>query len=283
MLDSDRAVRSVEREFAYQAERVRTLRSAYDHMRECPMSTFDMVMWYREYQRVLLELRAFINWKDVIAARVADIFFDRPHPVLPLRGVITSNITLVCDMFRCGVPVWWVRPRYTLTTDLVIERLKTQVEPGWIMSTSRIMNHYGMEKETALWIDAPHAQLSRARLHDRLRRFTLTNKPLLEPLKSLSLSLNGDEQRSTQVEGHTSIEHYASAIPNDYEASLVVEDDVMMEDISREPAVVDVEHITMNALGGDYDNECVQSVILWYGTYSQTSFVARAYQIQIPI
>lgn len=53
-------------EFGFQQERVETLRTIYEQLRATPMATFDMKMWFREFQRVLLELCAFTIYHRVV-------------------------------------------------------------------------------------------------------------------------------------------------------------------------------------------------------------------------
>ena len=71
-----------------------------------PMKFFDVLMWFREFQRLLLETRGWIYWMDVVRPRLLDPDFHAPFPVLPIRGVFTSNLNLVNELYATAAVNW---------------------------------------------------------------------------------------------------------------------------------------------------------------------------------
>ncbi|KAH9950848.1 hypothetical protein B0H21DRAFT_819001 [Amylocystis lapponica] len=184
---SEAEVTKIMGEFAFQGERVETLRTIYEQLRATPMSTFDIKMWFREFQRVLLELRAFVIYHRVVRRRLDDSTLHQPWPVLPLRGVITQDVFTVKALFWIGVPVWYIRPRFTLTSHTIIIRIRTQIPAAGLFSTKKFMSHHGHVEETKQWLDAPQTQALRGNAQDKLRRFTQMSRVVLQPLKVYSL------------------------------------------------------------------------------------------------
>ncbi|ETW83432.1 hypothetical protein HETIRDRAFT_109123 [Heterobasidion irregulare TC 32-1] len=118
------------RDYKYQRGRADCLFVAYQRLPSVPMTSFDALLWFREFQRVLLDMRAWVIYKQEIQSRLFDPDFDSPTPVLPLRSVITKHFSVVNRLIRCGIPVWWIRERETLTTDTLIRVLISRAALG---------------------------------------------------------------------------------------------------------------------------------------------------------
>ncbi|OBZ76261.1 hypothetical protein A0H81_03029 [Grifola frondosa] len=190
-----RTAKKVAGMFRFQKQRCDDLKMVFDHLKEVPMSSFDTLLWFREFQRVLLDLRAFIIYREVIVPRLNDVNFKQPQPVLPLRGVITSHLHLVSEMYRVGVPVWYVRDRVSITERTLIVRVETLLLAGVCFSSAITMKHGQHLANAPLWVDAPMAQVIRGSLQERLRRFSLTSRPILRPLETYSAGRVGDFEK----------------------------------------------------------------------------------------
>ncbi|KAH9916550.1 hypothetical protein B0H21DRAFT_827959 [Amylocystis lapponica] len=184
---SEAEVTKIMGEFAFQGERVKMLRTIYEQLCATPMSTFDIKMWFREFQRVLLELRAFVIYYHVVRRRLDDSTLHQPWPVLPLRGVIRQDVFTVKALCQIGVPVWYIRPHFTLTSDTIIIRICTQIPAAGLFLTKTFMSHHGHVEETMQWLNTPQTQALRGNAQDKLCRFTQMSHVVLQPLKVYSL------------------------------------------------------------------------------------------------
>lgn len=104
--------------------RMGSLWHAIAKLQEVPMAAIDVLAWYREAQRLMLEVRAWVIYETVIVPRLHNPEEDHRGLVLPVRGVITSRLRVVEDLYRIGVPVWCVRPLHTLTDHTIIYRVR---------------------------------------------------------------------------------------------------------------------------------------------------------------
>ncbi|THH13022.1 hypothetical protein EW146_g7153 [Bondarzewia mesenterica] len=93
--------------YKYQAYRSACLYRAYTQLTQVLMSTFDTLLWFRESQQILLDIRSWIIYMEVVKLRWDNPFFrvERPEDILPVRGIITSNITLAEHMLCIRIPV----------------------------------------------------------------------------------------------------------------------------------------------------------------------------------
>ncbi|KAI0039941.1 hypothetical protein FA95DRAFT_1612178 [Auriscalpium vulgare] len=80
----------------------------------------EALQWFREAQRLLLEIRAWYNFMAVIKPRIeayrAGKGPKKPYPPLPLRGVFTARRATAETLYWVGVPVWWARHLYTFNS-----------------------------------------------------------------------------------------------------------------------------------------------------------------------
>ncbi|OBZ77878.1 hypothetical protein A0H81_01585 [Grifola frondosa] len=155
------------------------LQSALVHLVEIPMSTFDVAQWFREVQRLLLEVRGWLIYTDILAPRlVTPNFHDEEH-VLPLRGVFTGRLTVAETLFRCGVPVWWVRPAYTLTTATVIMRIHAVIPPSVHFNLKQQMKHGKHSQQAPTWLQASTFDGLSESIGRQLSRISLSGRPML--------------------------------------------------------------------------------------------------------
>lgn len=143
------------------------------------LSTFHTVMWFREFQRLLLDLRAVIIYMAVIKPRLDDPTVDFSSHPLPLRGIITSKEYLLRELYRVGVPVWYIRPQDSLTTDTRIRRACTVVPVGVAFSSRRGMRHGQHERTAPALNEAPNYDPSSGGVLDRIQKISLTNRAII--------------------------------------------------------------------------------------------------------
>lgn len=168
--------------FLYQERRFLDIVRAVRHLKEVPMSSFDTLMWFREVQRILLDLRGWVIYMKVILPRWKDPCFrvKSPRDILPVRGCFTSNRSILDVMFRIGVPVWYVREAITITTITKIIRVKTVIANSVALSATTVMQHFGHTYQTPLWGHVGFE--TSADIHEGVRRLGLTSQPMFRPL-----------------------------------------------------------------------------------------------------
>ena len=183
------------RDYKYQRGRADCLFVAYQRLSSVPMTSFDALLWFREFQRVLLDMRAWVIYKQEIQSRLFDPDFDSPTPVLPLRGVITKHFSVVNRLFRCGIPVWWIRERETLTTDTLIVRVKEVTRSSFAFTSDLTMVHGEYRSAAPLWEQAPqHDIFSQKNIHAQLRGFSLTSRPIFLPFHEYTADKIGNRR-----------------------------------------------------------------------------------------
>ncbi|ETW79411.1 hypothetical protein HETIRDRAFT_117364 [Heterobasidion irregulare TC 32-1] len=87
-----------ERRKHYVLREIDYLRRACSRLQETPMSYFDVVLWYRDTQRLILGLRAWLIYMTIIKPRLDNPEFADYDNVLPLRGVFTKKESIVHTM-----------------------------------------------------------------------------------------------------------------------------------------------------------------------------------------
>ncbi|GJF00802.1 hypothetical protein PsYK624_171030 [Phanerochaete sordida] len=163
----------------YQTSKAMQLNRAYTVLRYHSMEWFDAVLWFREWQRLLLDLRAWILWLDVVRPRQLDPTFMKPFPVLPIRGVITSDPALVYDMFRVGVPVWYIHNISFLTTQTRILAVQNFVDPSIYFSAISTIEEDGVTVPAPRLASGPRLRnMSYQDLRVYVRKFSLSHSPI---------------------------------------------------------------------------------------------------------
>lgn len=148
-----------------------------------PTTFFKFLMWWREYQRVLLELRAFINYYRVLKPRYDDPTSNYTNtPPLPFRGVITAASHLLRTAFRVGLPVWYVRGTDTLLMSTKIGEVVQSLDSGMCFERSRIMRYQGATQTAPAWYEVIHDDPTIGSVFQRIKKYSLTSRPLLYPM-----------------------------------------------------------------------------------------------------
>lgn len=156
-----------------------SLWKAITRLRETPLSSFEALQWFREAQRVLLEVQAWVLYTDVVAPRLEDPGFDARHQVLPLRGVITGQLSVVEEMYRVGVPVWWIRPLHSLTDRTVIQKVVLPINWTSYFSCRTMMVHGKFKASAPRWMDGAAVDSIGEGLSTRVRKYGLLSRPQL--------------------------------------------------------------------------------------------------------
>ncbi|THH29461.1 hypothetical protein EUX98_g4727 [Antrodiella citrinella] len=108
---------------------------------------FITMLLFREFQRVLLALRGWVIYYSVIWPRL-NAQDDFSEKVLPLRGAFSDDTAFVAEMYRVGVPVWYIRPLDTINSSTVVNRSVVSVSARKSFSASSMM-HLGCRPEHA--------------------------------------------------------------------------------------------------------------------------------------
>ena len=178
--------------YLFHRSKLAKLQQTFNVLQQHTASYFEILMYYREFQRLLLDVRGWIYWMSEIRPRVLDPDFCRPFPVLPVRGVITSDPLLVQTFFRVGIPVWYVRKLHTFTSHTWINQVRTELAPiGY--SHKRIISGTSCSTIAPSWKDGPDmAWLAPDELHERARRFSILNRPMLHDVREYELDSVAD-------------------------------------------------------------------------------------------
>lgn len=120
--DTPQVAASKKARVAFVRRRARCLERAVCRLKDTPMTKYDTLLWWREAQRLLLELRGWHQYEAVIVPAIQDPRVEAKG-VLPVRGAITTRPNLVADLHRLGVPVWEIRAEHTLTDRTVIYKV----------------------------------------------------------------------------------------------------------------------------------------------------------------
>ncbi|KAI0037683.1 hypothetical protein FA95DRAFT_1613983 [Auriscalpium vulgare] len=163
---------------AFAAQLLVRSKTVHDVLAETPMTPNEVLQWFRESQRLLLELQAWVIFMEVIKPRIEDPNFVTPL-VLPVRGVITEKILLANTMFRVGVPVWLVREAHTIGEKTAVKSAVRVTLHTIHMSDKRFMIHGDNYRKAPAWIDAPTLDAAMQGIRDQLRRFSLSSRPLV--------------------------------------------------------------------------------------------------------
>ncbi|KAI0314373.1 hypothetical protein OF83DRAFT_1085702 [Amylostereum chailletii] len=166
----------------YAAQQVVRLSWAIDNLVDSVLTLVDALQWFREAQHLIMDLRAWADYHAVLKpAWEQSLSHGSSLPCYPLhtRGAITSQIAIVERLYALGVPVWWVRPRHTLTKSTkfssdVRERVWKVAD---VFSTSRTAVIANITVSAPSWMDSINLDTTIASINDQLRKFTHTNRP----------------------------------------------------------------------------------------------------------
>ncbi|KAI0039136.1 hypothetical protein FA95DRAFT_1612817 [Auriscalpium vulgare] len=139
------------------------------------------IQWFRECQRLLLDLRAWHDYMAIFKPRIETAPQAKPAPVTPVRGVITGSLNVLQTMYRVGIPVWWVRPINTLDRTTWIQAV---VEPTpWkdVFAKRKTKKLGNFTVEAPAWKDGVAVDNAHAGFAQQLRRYQLSSKPVVAP------------------------------------------------------------------------------------------------------
>lgn len=169
------------------------------------LSTFHTVMWFREFQRLLLDLRAVIIYMAVIKPRLDDPTVDFSSHPLPLCGIITSKEYVLRELYRAGVPVWYIWSQESLTTDTRIRHACTVVPIGVAFSSRHGMRHGHHERTAPTLSDAPNYDPWSGSVLNRIQQISLINHAIIgavlmyDPDQAAHLSVEQKEEATIIV------------------------------------------------------------------------------------
>ncbi|KAH7918379.1 hypothetical protein BV22DRAFT_998448, partial [Leucogyrophana mollusca] len=91
----------------------------------------DTLLHVAEYQHNCLDLLAFYEWVTTIRERLLlRAEGDEPYEVDPTwMGAFTDDPIVLQRLFAVGVPVWYIRPKSSLTIDTVIDAHVSMSKP----------------------------------------------------------------------------------------------------------------------------------------------------------
>ncbi|KAI0308897.1 hypothetical protein OF83DRAFT_1180247 [Amylostereum chailletii] len=186
---SDRALDMASRRYPeldnrrmYVSQQVVRLSRAIDELVDTVVKLIDAIMWYREAQRLLLDIHAWCDyqhclkplWDQSLTSEVTTPYFPAK-----VRGAITSHLPMVRRLFALGIPVWYLRPAHSFTKatkfSLLPHEPVTKVDK--FFSTTRTSTIGDVKIIAPTWLDSANLDSSMVSIQDQLRRFTLTNRP----------------------------------------------------------------------------------------------------------
>jgi hypothetical protein len=184
--------------YLFHRSRLGKLQQVYTILYEHTASFFSMLMYYQEFQRLLLDIRGWIYWASEVRNRLLNPDFNQPFPILPVRGVITSDSILLQKFFRMGIPVWYIRKGYTFTQDTWINRILTLVEAHGFSNRRTVDGESGPTAAPA-WRNGIHmGLLSPNEVQVKARKFSILNTPQLQEVKAYELQ---EERRTESAPG----------------------------------------------------------------------------------
>ncbi|KAI0063771.1 hypothetical protein BV25DRAFT_1914855 [Artomyces pyxidatus] len=182
-----------ERRIGYTSQQITALNRALYTLKRNPMTLVNALQWFREAQRLILDLRAWMNYMGVVQADInrATQQGGGGVPPRPMRGVFTGNITTLRQLHTAGVPVWWLRPLHSLTNRTKIRHVRQPVHWGLSFSTERTQVLGKTLVVAPKWLDGVTMDGCSYGLTRRLTRYSLTNRPLVR-LPTAALPETGD-------------------------------------------------------------------------------------------
>ncbi|KAI0040023.1 hypothetical protein FA95DRAFT_1566773 [Auriscalpium vulgare] len=171
------------------------------------------IRWFREAQRILLNLRSWYNYMVVLKPRIEAYSVGNvqtPFPLLPVRGVFVGRRATVEMLLKVGIPVWWVRPMYSLNPRCQIGFCAESVPWTAALSSHKVQMICPTNVVAPPWIDAAFVETSTLGLTERLRQYSLLSRPVLR----VSLPVATDALDNSEPEEGSPNGALASAVSN---------------------------------------------------------------------
>ncbi|THH23198.1 hypothetical protein EUX98_g7984, partial [Antrodiella citrinella] len=103
------------------------------------LTPFETMLVFCEVQRMLLALRGWVIYTDILWPRLMTPHADFRFSPLPLRGVFSEDSEFVKEMYRIGVPVWYIRPTITFWKGTAIIQSTPFIPARAAFSTTTVM------------------------------------------------------------------------------------------------------------------------------------------------
>ncbi|THH20520.1 hypothetical protein EUX98_g8568 [Antrodiella citrinella] len=155
-----------------QVLRVRLLH-AYRKLHDGGQTPLIMMLLFREFQRVLLAMRAWINYYAVIWPRMISRE-DHSDNVLPLRGVFSNDVEVVGNLHRAGVPVWYIRMLDTFNSSTLVHRSTVPVSARMSFSSLPVMRLGRQPMLTPSWTRKAFESPTVSTLLERIQRVSVS-------------------------------------------------------------------------------------------------------------
>lgn len=143
------------------------------------LRTFETMLIFREYQRVLLALRGWVIYQSVIRPRLLDVGTDYSQHPLPLRGVFTSDPDMVLTMYRIGVPVWYLRLTSSFTCKTVVGKCVGQFSARVSFSSRSVMQFGQHRMDAPVWARPVDDDPTVSTLLERIERVSVSNHAVI--------------------------------------------------------------------------------------------------------
>ncbi|THH28251.1 hypothetical protein EUX98_g5937 [Antrodiella citrinella] len=105
-----------------------------------------------EVQRMLLALRGWVIYTDILWPRLMTPHADFRFSPLPLRGVFSEDSEFVKEMYRIGVPVWYIRPTITFWKGTAIIQSTPFIPARAAFSTTTVMRLGQFNLNAPAWL-----------------------------------------------------------------------------------------------------------------------------------
>lgn len=155
------------------------LQQSYQRLFNGDLTPAETMLYFREFQRLLLAIRGWLIFTTVIWPRLlreGETFHGHP---LPLRGVFTEDNAFAHKMLRVGVPVWLVRPASSFSGSY-IQKCTTFVPARRTFSNLNMMRFGRFNVNTPAWVrDSDDDDPTLTSLMDRLDKLSVSNHALV--------------------------------------------------------------------------------------------------------
>lgn len=171
------------------------MQHSYSKLFAGDLTTFETMLLFREFQRTLLGLRAYINYYVVIYPRLRDPDTDYSRRTLPIRGLFTDDPLTARSLYFAGVPTYYIRPIHTLNSETIILNPATCLSARMSFSCNREMR-FGKHTMTApSWRRTPKDLGSSSSLLERIECLSVANHALV------AVAQRYDAARASEVYG----------------------------------------------------------------------------------
>lgn len=187
------------------------------------LSTFETMLIFREYQRVLLALRGWVIYQSVIRPRLRDVATDYSQHPLPLRGVFSSDPIFVATMYRIGVPVWYLRLTSSFTSETVVGKCVGHFSARVSFSSRSVMRFGQHRMDAPVWARPVNDDPTVSTLLERIERVSVSNHAVIaetrdyDPDRASQVSMLDDDTNDMSV---VMLDDVGADLPVDIVASM---------------------------------------------------------------